>query len=530
MELDELFPAATPHRSSTQAALPDDYEAWLRFLFPSYLTYPFADHHRELWEWVWAREKGVSPRPFVAVWPRGGAKSTSIELAVVAMGARRVCNYGLYICRTQEQADDHVETVGAMLESPAIERAYPLLAQRSVGKYGNSRGWRRNRLWTASGLVIDALGLDTAGRGVKLEENRPDFIILDDIDGELDTMEAVEKNIKRLSRKLLPAGSEDVAVIAVQNLVIPHGVFARLARHEGAPPSEILSNRIVSGPIPALRNLTYEQTEAGYRITGGEPSWEGQGVAVCQQQLERWGLTAFLEEAQHEVDVPDGGMFSHLEFAHAIEDEAGGVYRIGQDEDGGTVPVGSAIRMLDGCVWIDPAVTDTDHSDAHGISVASLGMNGVTYIRRSWESRTSPLDSLKRGITYAMELGIDRVGVETDQGGDTWESVYQQACYALGITIQNAPRFVSAKAGAGYQSKVHRASQMLADYERGKIVHVLGTHTALERSLRRFPKTKPFDLTDATFWAWNDLRSVWAQTKQRDVMLAGRGPAVVFEE
>lgn len=63
----------------------------------------------------------------------------------------------------------------------------------------------------------------------------------------------------------------------------------------------------------------------------------------------------------------------------------------------------------------------------------------------------------------------------------------------------------SAKAGSGHGSKVHRASQMLTGYERGQVVHVLGTHETLEKALRRFPKSKPFDLTDAAYWAWYDL-------------------------
>jgi hypothetical protein len=46
---------------------------------------------------------------------------------------------------------------------------------------------------------------------------------------------------------------------------------------------------------------------------------------------------------------------------------------------------------------------------------------------------------------------------------------------------------------------------MLSAYERGQFVHVIGTHETLERALRRFPKTKPFDLTDASFWSWHDL-------------------------
>jgi hypothetical protein len=47
---------------------------------------------------------------------------------------------------------------------------------------------------------------------------------------------------------------------------------------------------------------------------------------------------------------------------------------------------------------------------------------------------------------------------------------------------------------------------MLVDYEQGRIVHVLGTHESLERSLRRFLIRKPYDLVDAAYWSWFDLR------------------------
>jgi len=49
---------------------------------------------------------------------------------------------------------------------------------------------------------------------------------------------------------------------------------------------------------------------------------------------------------------------------------------------------------------------------------------------------------------------------------------------------------------------------MLTDYEHGTIVHVLGTHATLERGLRRFPLRKPFDLVDAAYWSWRDLRDM----------------------
>jgi len=37
-------------------------------------------------------------------------------------------------------------------------------------------------------------------------------------------------------------------------------------------------------------------------ITGGQATWEGQNLEVCQNNINTWGLTSFLQEAQHEVD------------------------------------------------------------------------------------------------------------------------------------------------------------------------------------------------------------------------------------
>ena len=101
------------------------------------------------------------------------------------------------------------------------------------------------------------------------------------------------------------------------------------------------------------------------------------------------------------------------------------------------------------------------------------------------------------------------MGVETDQGGDTWYATYELAWWKLreaGLPAGvQRPQFRSVKAGAGYGSKAHRANLMHAESERGRFVHVLGTHRALERALKRFGLRKPFDLTDAAFWSWLNL-------------------------
>lgn len=461
--------------------------AWLDAAFPARVSGGFAPYHAEFWDWVWAIRAGARPAPFVAVWPRGFGKSTNAELAVVALACRGARSYALYVCATQDQADDHVGNVAALLESEVVALAYPAAGERSVGKHGNPKGWRRNRLRTASGFTLDAIGLDTAARGAKLDDDRPDLLVFDDLDEELDGPLATDRKLTALTRKLIPAGSAEAAVLAVQNLVLPDGIFARLA--DGR--ADFLADRVVSGPHPAVRGLvTARGPDGTARIVGGEPTWDARGIAVCQALMDAEGETAFRAERQHEVEPPAGGMFDALAFRRCRPDE-----------------VPDLVRVV---VWVDPAVTDTDQSDAHGIQADGLGADGALYRLRSWEGRTSPEDSLRRAIRWAVELGAECVGVETDQGGDAWRPVYREAARALVaegvVAASDVPPFRDAKAGAGHGPKAHRAAQMLADYERGGVVHVLGTHEILERALRRFPKTKPFDLVDAAYWAWRDLR------------------------
>jgi hypothetical protein len=500
VEMDRLL---TPLRRA--ADVPDTWEPWLRALFPAYCRAPFAPRHRAFWEWVWAIASGVRPAPFVAIWPRGGAKSTGAELAAVAVGARGVRRYVWYASETQDQADRHVETIAGMLESSQVERHYPLLAQRKVGKFGNSKGWRRSRLWTADGFVIDAIGLDSARRGVKVDAQRPDMMIFDDIDSKHDGAGITARKIEALTHSLLPAGTSYMATLFVQNLIHPDSVAARLV--DGR--AEFLSDRIVSGPFPALEGFTYAAQEQGdgrlrHIVTGGTPTWAGQDVDACQDSIDTYGIVSFRQESQHELDAEPAAVYRHCN----------------ADE------VPDLVRVV---VWVDPAVTSTDQSDSMAVQVDGIDERDIIYRLHSWEDITTPEDAIGRALRWALYYGALYVGIETDQGGDTWQSVYERAWAALMDATagsaeaavldkeiaaarealqQRKPAFRSAKAGAGYGSKAERNKRMMTDYGSASIVHVRGPHATLEAALNRFAKgNKPFDLTDAAFWGWNDLRN-----------------------
>lgn len=305
-----------------QGDLPEDYAGWLQQMFPQYVVHGFAPHHQRFWEWIWSLKPGHRVDPLVCIWPRGGGKSSSVEMACAALGARGMRKYILYVSGVQPQADDHVANVAGLLESKNIQDRYPALGKRLVDQYGSSKGWRRNRIRTSSGLTVDALGLEVAARGVKLDEMRPDLIVFDDVDDTEDSIDTViPKKIRAITQKLLPARSSDGATLFVQNLVHYEGIAARLVG-VASEPADFLATREVIGPIPAVVGLTTEPVEGStqHRITGGEPTWEGQDLNVCQGQIDDWGLEAFLSEAQHGRRKPKGQAFPEFDTSiHVIE-------------------------------------------------------------------------------------------------------------------------------------------------------------------------------------------------------------------
>lgn len=452
------------------------YVLWLKAFASEYTRIEFANHHKQFWNWIYAIDDN-RPAPFIAIWPRGQGKSTSAELGVVNLACRGKRRYALYICATQDQADNHVSTIATLLESNPIARAYPDMSQRSIGKYGNVKGWRRNRLVTKDGFIIDALGLDVAVRGVKLDMQRPDLIVLDDIDSQQDSLVTINKKLETLSTAIIPSGANNLAVIGVQNLIHSESIFSQLADGRAS----MLYGKIISGPIKSLDNLVTESIDGRTVIVSGIPTWEGQSISRCQDMIDDMGISAFLSECQQETNNANG-MFANVAFKHIDKDALPDLVRV--------------------VVAVDPAVTDTNHSDSTGISVAAIDGNKNVYILDARESKQDPYATITLGLQLAKQHGADTLIVETDQGGDTWKTIYKQAAKELTFF----PKFKSEKAGS-IGSKTHRASQMLTDYEKGQVYHVNGDFVSiLENALRRFPLIKPFDLTDATYWAWRELK------------------------
>ena len=285
---------------------PEHWPEWLQALFPQTFTGVMAEYHGDFWDWLWG-VPAVGPGPdghsaHVDVWARGWGKSTNIEVGVIGLAAHSRRRYGWYISGRQAQADDHVGTVSEKIASPGVAEFYPKLAEarvQIVGERTRQLGWRRNRIWTADGFVMDALGLDSAIRGAKLGDQRPDFMIFDDVDEELDAEGTIDRKIAVITRRIIPAAAPGCVYLVGQNLVHPDGIVSRMVDGRAT----YLGSRTVSGPHPAIEGLKYVGTGTEAVITAGEPTWSVMSIEVCQQKIEDAGIESFLAECQHEVTL-----------------------------------------------------------------------------------------------------------------------------------------------------------------------------------------------------------------------------------
>lgn len=336
---------------------------WLAKNFPHVVTHGMAPRHTRLWDWVESIAPGIKPKANIEVWPRGSGKSTTAELAVCRVGDKLSRKFALYVCATQDQAKKHVQAIANHFEDMGVGRA--------LNVYGASRGWRQDTLRTAKGFSVQGIGLDVAVRGIKFDEFRPDFIVLDDIDNVGDTPRTIEKNATAIKSSILPAGSIDCAVLGIQNLIIPDGIFAQLS--DGR--AKFLLDRIINPIEVAVAGMEVEARDRGdgvklWVITKGEATWEGQSIETCERQINEWELATFLREAQQEVEGADGYYFNEkaIEIIDGLPKNLDGwrfcrAWDIAGTEGGGDFTAGVLLaRLPNGVVIIVDVIRVQYHS------------------------------------------------------------------------------------------------------------------------------------------------------------------------
>jgi len=349
-------------------------------------------------------------------------------------------------------ADNMVSEVGRIMLSAGIERR--------MTAYGVSAGWRRQQLRTNTGFNVAAYGLDTALRGIKIDQYRPDLIIFDDIDSIDDSEDATRKIMDRIAADILAAGSQDMVCLVVQNKITAHGVMAQLL--DGR--AKILINREPSEPIPACTELvTKEETlpNGSLRtvVVSCRPSWSPMGVKGIQKLIDDLTFKVFKRECQHEVEeAPDGALWTVSDFNWDGFRLPPAIIKRGLRWEV-NLPTGADRAIL----AIDPAIRDPETAkrtpDHCGIFVMGV-CDGLLHVYHDFSILGSPEEWAKVAIGAMKLYDCDYVAYEDNQGGDLVRAVLRQH-----------DRKLKYKSVRAFKGKRVRAEAVVAAYNLRRVRH-----------------------------------------------------------
>lgn len=277
----------------------------------------FEWFHADFWNWYWPllqlRRKGL-PVPLelsldcFLPWGRGLGKSACLEGLALAEGALIPGAFGVYISSTKDKAQEHLQSVRSLIESSAVGRYYPQLANPRIGKFGNQRAWKSTAVYT-DGFAIVCCSLEQGIRGLRDEERRPTFILLDDIDERDDSAETKKEKFEAITQDALPMLAPYGLTVLGQNLIyngsIAHDTLEGKA--DWFYGCHIVGVKEGSRwkPVNTYQDdLRIEKVAGVPTIVAGTPNWSRLDQPASQRLLRKIGERSFWRECQN-ITAPD---------------------------------------------------------------------------------------------------------------------------------------------------------------------------------------------------------------------------------
>ena len=298
------------------------WEAWWRAIFGDKLVDVLESHHRDAIAWHWearqALNRGEVPPSdhyaYFAPWSRGHMKSTIArriaicDAAISKADASGNRGYCLYIGGTKEKIEGHAKSIDTLLSKPELLAYYPKLNVSRKTTQGHSKGWKAQFFYTDHGYIFHFVSLEEGLAGANVDDIRPSLMVPDDIDGRKDSAAVAEKRFDVFTTEILPAKQEKTIFFYAQNLINRNAIAYKIYKQK----VRVLTNRKPIKPVPAVRGLQTElRTVNGIVkdvVVAGESTWRGWDMTRVQNEIDTYGLSAFLRECQHEVEQAREGL------------------------------------------------------------------------------------------------------------------------------------------------------------------------------------------------------------------------------
>jgi predicted phage terminase large subunit-like protein len=210
-------------RPARQSIVQKSFDWFFSVYFHNYIKYETAPFHREIFQII--EDPKIELAVIVAF--RGSAKSTIVTTASVLwsiLGSPQN-KFVIILSQTEQKARQHLQNIKMELENNEVLR-------KDLGPFDEEKNQ-----WGSTALIIKKFNAkimisssEQSIRGMRFMENRPDLIIIDDIEDidSVKTQEGRNKTSDWLTGEVLPARGKKSKVIIVGNLLHEDSLLKRL--------------------------------------------------------------------------------------------------------------------------------------------------------------------------------------------------------------------------------------------------------------------------------------------------------------
>lgn len=383
------------------------------------------------------------------------------------------------------QAQKHLATFKKELDTNALLRNdFKKLCTAARRESGTTESDSQSLYIASSGFVFSAMGVDSKLLGLKVGTQRPDTLLMDDVEPHESDYSAYQRDqrLKTILQAILPL-NERARVIMVGTVTMNGSIIHDVVRTAaGDEPPDWIKDEKVS-------------------CTHHKPIIPGDDGTERSTWPAKWPLD-YLESIRHTRSY-------QLNYEN---DPAGteGAYWSTSDFEYGTLP--GATRCV---LSIDPATTDKQSSDFTGMAIVgwvppvkmtkeqvrealdtaetlaqrrairAMSRTGRCVVYDAWEVKLVG-EALRTHVLSTIEKHpeITCVLVEGNQGGEHWRSILRGLPVKMIIKSNTVDKKI-------------RASNLLHHYQMGRVLHA-SKLTKLERQMTSFPRSANDDMIDGT--------------------------------
>lgn len=390
--------------------------------------------------------------------PRECGKSTWFFLILPMWAAAHGhIKFTVAVADSATQAQQHLQTFRhELMTNELLREDYPELcrAMRLKGVTGIKMADSQSLIQQSNGFTFAARGIDSGILGLKVNEIRPDLIILDDIEpGE--SSYSSHMAVRRLSTVqdvILPL-SGTARVVIVGTVTMTGSLIHQLAKAaRGEETAEWISDEKINAHYYAPIITRDDGTERS--------CWAGKWSIEFLQSIRH--TRSYAKNFANSPMGADGGYWVPADFIYG--------------------PLNTVTRWV---LSIDPAVTTNLKSDFTGLAIVGYSpIADRVLVRKAVAVKLAGAALREYVLALLVEHPEVRVAiVETNQGGDLWKDVFHHMPIKFLHLTQSIKKEV-------------RAASVLALYQRGMCQHEERL-ASLEEQMVAFPDAEHDDLVDA---------------------------------